>query len=132
VSTGATSDGNFPVLGNPFSISSGSVEGTNTLDFAVNNGAPGINPTGVRVELSGTADLQPPPGTPPSIVTQPSSLTVGLLDPATFSVGASGSRPFSYQWRMNGVAIAGANGSSFTIANARAADAGGYDVIVAN
>src|SRR6266542_4082952 len=107
VSTGATSDGNF------------------TLDFVVNNGAPEINPTGLRVELSGTADPQPPPGTPPSIVTQPASVTVGLLDPATFSVGASGSRPFTYQWRMNGAAIPGANGSSFTIANARAADAGG-------
>ncbi|HYV29515.1 MAG TPA: lamin tail domain-containing protein, partial [Candidatus Binatia bacterium] len=131
-STGLTSDGNFPVLGNPFTISAGFVDGINTLDFVVNNGAPGINPTGIRVELSGTADLQPPPGTPPSIVTPPSSVSVGLLDPATFSVGASGSRPFSYQWRMNGTAIAGANGSSFTIANARAADAGGYDVIVAN
>ncbi len=132
VSTGATSDGNFSVLGNPFTIGSGFIDGTNTLDFVVNNGAPGINPTGLRVELSGTADLQPPPGTPPAIVTQPASVTVGLLDPATFSVGVSGSRPFSYQWRMNGAPIPGAGSSSFTIANARAADAGGYDVIVTN
>lgn len=43
----------------PFSITSGFVLGTNTLDFLVNN-APTIaagNPTGLRVELSGTANL---------------------------------------------------------------------------
>jgi hypothetical protein len=37
----------------PFTISSGFVSGVNTLDFLVNNDG---GPTGLRVELSGTAD----------------------------------------------------------------------------
>ena len=52
-----------------FEITSGFVEGINTVDFKVNNAPPGINPTGVRVELNGTAKELPPKGTPPSITT---------------------------------------------------------------
>jgi hypothetical protein len=61
VATSFNSDGNFTVLGNAFTINAGFVAGVNTLDFVVTNGGPGINPTGVRVELSGTANHQPPP-----------------------------------------------------------------------
>jgi len=45
----------------PFIISSGFVSGLNTLDFLVNN-EPGStdNPTALRVELSGTADMATP------------------------------------------------------------------------
>lgn len=42
-----------------FSITTGFVSGVNTLDFVVQNGAPGYfvnSPTGLRVEISGTAD----------------------------------------------------------------------------
>ena len=59
--TGLTGDGNFPTLGNAFTISTGFIAGLNTLDFVVNNGGTSANPTGVRVELSGTANFQPPP-----------------------------------------------------------------------
>jgi hypothetical protein len=130
--TGFTSDGSFPLLGNPFTIASGFIDGTNTLDFVVNNAGTVANPTGFRCELSGTADFQPPPGTPPSITAQPASATAGLLDPATFSVGAAGSRPFTYQWRFNGQPLNGATAASFTVASASGSDAGSYDVIVAN
>jgi hypothetical protein len=61
VPTGATSDGNFGALGNAFLINGGFLAGANTLDFVVTNAGPGINPTGVRVELSGTANRQLPP-----------------------------------------------------------------------
>jgi hypothetical protein len=56
VSTGSTSAG-FSAWSS-FSISSGFVAGVNTLDFLVNNGS---GPTGLRVEVSGTADAS---GTP--------------------------------------------------------------------
>ena len=48
----------------PFTIGSGFVDGVNTLDFIVNNDG---GPTGVRVELTGTA-VDPPP------VPEPASL----------------------------------------------------------
>ncbi len=42
----------------PFVISSGFVAGENTMDFIVNNGGSSRNPTGLRVDLSGTAQPQ--------------------------------------------------------------------------
>jgi hypothetical protein len=57
VSTGNTSAGLD--TWSSFTISGGFVDGVNTLDFIVNNDD--FGPTGVRVELSGTADA-PEPG----------------------------------------------------------------------
>jgi hypothetical protein len=131
--TGLSYDGNFGAFSGTLTINSGFIDGTNTLDFLVNNADVVANPTAVRVEfLSGTADPVLPPGTPPSITVQPASTTVGFLDPATFSVGAIGSRPLSYQWRRGGSPIAGATNSTFTIPGARDSDAGSYDVMVWN
>jgi hypothetical protein len=61
VPTGLVGDGNFTALNNAFAINTGFIAGTNTLDFVVTNGIPAINPTGVRGELSGTANLQAHP-----------------------------------------------------------------------
>lgn len=131
--TGATSDGNFGAFGNTFTINSGFIDGTNTLDFVVNNAGSGANPTAFRLEFtSATADPQPPPGTPPSITTQPAPVTVGLLDSATFNVVAAGSRPFTYQWRFNGAPISGATTASYSVASAGTPSTGDYDVIVSN
>jgi hypothetical protein len=46
--------GNFSSL-TAFTISSGFAAGTNTLDFVVANNGSGANPTGLRVDISGTA-----------------------------------------------------------------------------
>ncbi len=69
---------------------------------------------------------------PPSIITQPQSQTVIVGQGVTFSVVASGTPPLSYQWRFNGSAIAGATGSSFTLASAQRSDGGPYSVLVTN
>lgn len=53
---------------------------------------------------------------PPVINEAPASLTVTEGEPASFSVRASGSNPLSYQWRKNGVAIAGATTATYSIA----------------
>lgn len=65
-----------------------------------------------------------------AITTQPPPQTVCAGAPVNFSVTAVGSGTISYQWRRNGTAIAGATAASFAIANATAADAGNYDVVV--
>ncbi|HOX59827.1 MAG TPA: immunoglobulin domain-containing protein [Candidatus Paceibacterota bacterium] len=67
----------------------------------------------------------------PSIVTQPVGQTVTVGNSATFSVVAA-DNPQTYQWRHNGVNIAGATTASLTVNNAQAADAGSYSVVVAN
>src|SRR5439155_7074998 len=96
VSTGITADGNFAAFSPQFTISTGFVSGTNTLDFAVNNASTTANPTAVRVEISGTASFLAPPGTPPSITTPPASQSVNYGDSAFFSGQGYGSLPLGY------------------------------------
>ncbi|MFO1457157.1 MAG: hypothetical protein U1F18_13035 [Steroidobacteraceae bacterium] len=60
---------------------------------------------------------------PPTITTQPVAQSVALGATATFSVTATG-ESIAYQWRRNGVAIAGATSASYTTAATVAADDG--------
>jgi pectate lyase/pectin methylesterase-like acyl-CoA thioesterase len=69
---------------------------------------------------------------PPVITMQPRSQTILVGEPVTFTIAVSGSAPFIYQWRKNGVNIAGATAPSFTIANLQLSDAGAYTVVVSN
>ncbi len=52
--------------------------------------------------------------TAPAITTQPSSQTVTAGQTATFTVGATGTSPMTYQWSKNGAAISGATSSTYT------------------
>jgi uncharacterized repeat protein (TIGR02543 family) len=81
----------------------------------------------VDVSLSGGS-----PGDPPVITTQPASQTVSAGANVTFTVGADGSAPLSYQWLKNGAAMAGATAAGLTLTNVQAADAGAYRVVVSN
>jgi uncharacterized repeat protein (TIGR03803 family) len=69
---------------------------------------------------------------PPTITQQPASQTVKRGAKVTFSVTASGTTPFSYQWQFNGSAIAGATAGSYTINSAQPSSAGSYSVVVTN
>ena len=71
-------------------------------------------------------------GTPPSIVLQPATQTISLNGSATLSVSAASATALTYQWRKDGVAIAGATGASLALTNATAATAGSYTVVVTN
>jgi hypothetical protein len=71
-------------------------------------------------------------GIKPTITTQPISQTVNIGSSVTFSVVAAGSDPLSYQWNKNGVAIAGANSSSYFINNTINSDFGEYNCTVSN
>ncbi|MCX6925923.1 MAG: immunoglobulin domain-containing protein, partial [Verrucomicrobia bacterium] len=69
---------------------------------------------------------------PPAITAQPQDRTVMAGSSTSFSVAASGEPAPGYQWQKAGVAISGANSSSYTIANVRTNDAGYYSVLVTN
>jgi hypothetical protein len=69
---------------------------------------------------------------PPSITTQPASQTAAQGANVTFSVVAAGTAPLSYQWKLNGVDIAGATASSYTRSNVQPADQGNYTVAINN
>ena len=69
---------------------------------------------------------------PVAITTQPINLTVAQGYPASFTVAASGTVPFTYQWLKNGIAIAGATSATYTIATVATTDAGNYSVTITN
>jgi beta-glucanase (GH16 family) len=96
---------------------------------AIINNTPGFSATivydYVRV-FKNTSAVPPVAGTPLSSVNG----TVG--QDVTWTAVAAGTAPFAYQWRKNGVEIAGATGSTLTLTNIQAADAGDYDVVIMN
>jgi hypothetical protein len=67
-----------------------------------------------------------------TIASSPSNLTVCANAPASFSVTASGTAPFTYQWRKGGVDISGATSSTLSFATALEADEGSYDCVITN
>ena len=70
--------------------------------------------------------------TAPVFVSQPRAQTALAGSTVVFAVEALGSTSFNYQWRKNGISIAGAIGSTFTLTTVTASDVGSYDVIVSN
>ena len=75
---------------------------------------------GLALELSETI----------TIAEHPASLTVTPGGAATLRVQASGTGALRYQWRRNGLAVAGATTATLSIPFATAANAGEYEVIV--
>ncbi len=68
----------------------------------------------------------------PTITTQPQSQSIAAGGNVTFSVGVSGSAPFTYRWRLNGTNLAGAVSSSLSLNNVQPGQAGSYSVVVTN
>lgn len=69
----------------------------------------------------------------PAITVQPVAFqTVPAGSGATLGVTATGTAPLAYQWRKDGVPIAGATAASLVLPAVRAADAGTYAVAVAD
>jgi hypothetical protein len=85
------------------------------------------------------ATLTVPTCTPPVITTQPVSQTAGPgLPLPSFTVAVTGPGPMVYHWRKNcvnlsnGNHISGANSPVLTFSSVSPANAGSYDVLVAN
>ncbi|MCF3650997.1 immunoglobulin domain-containing protein, partial [Synoicihabitans lomoniglobus] len=69
----------------------------------------------------------------PSISQQPTDYSQGAHGNATFSVTAEGHPDLNYQWRKNGVVIAGANGAALSLTDVTIEDDGSqFDVVVSN
>src|SRR5256885_16787191 len=69
----------------------------------------------------------------PYINTQPANQTVSVGQTATFSVGAAGTPPLTFQWQKNGADIPGATSSSYTTPATTSADSGAmFRVVITN
>jgi hypothetical protein len=68
----------------------------------------------------------------PSVSIQPIGGWVSRGGQAVLAVHATGTEPFTYQWKRDGTNIAGATGLSFTLNAVQASDAGVYSVRVSN
>ena len=68
----------------------------------------------------------------PRIAVQPMSKIVNPGTPVSFTVEAVGSATLTYQWKRNGVLIAGAQSKTYTVATALTTNAGAYTVLVTN
>jgi len=79
-----------------------------------------------------TVNAVTPPGTAPTITTQPANLMLPAGYGGTLTIAATGTAPLTYQWRLNGVAIPGATGSSLALTNVQTAASGNYSVVVSN
>jgi hypothetical protein len=77
-----------------------------------------------KIVYSGTAE--------PEIVTQPLTQTVFETQPLTLTVVATGSEPFTYQWKKDGANIPNATSASFSINATVPTDSGSYTVSVSN
>jgi len=79
-----------------------------------------------------------PPGTAPSIVSQPANQVVGLGQMVKFAVTALGTAPLSFQWQVNGTnltdngRITGSQSDLLAVANVFVSNAGNYQVVVTN
>ena len=73
------------------------------------------------------------PGATAPVITAPplNQSQVRGLD-ATFTVGAGGTPPLSYQWQFDGTDLPGATGSNLKVTNVQAEDLGIYSVIITN
>jgi uncharacterized repeat protein (TIGR01451 family) len=72
------------------------------------------------------------PNAPPLITNQPVNKSVPVGTNVTFTVGADGTPPLTYEWLRNSVILAGRTGAVLRITNVVSSDAGNYQAIVAN
>ena len=69
---------------------------------------------------------------PPAITTQPLSRVITQGQGVSFSVGATGSAPLTYQWTFNGNPLAGATAATYAIPSAQTSHTGNYAVVIKN
>ncbi|MEY3481756.1 MAG: hypothetical protein RIQ71_2531, partial [Verrucomicrobiota bacterium] len=119
---------NIPgATGTAYTVTSASTDTAGYYDVVVSNSAGSISSAAALLTATGTLVE-----TPVSIDSPPANQTVSVGQTATFSVGASGTQPITYQWRKGSSNIASATNDTLFIAGVTTNDAGSYDVICRN
>lgn len=111
--------------GSSYAISSATLSSAGTYTVVATNSAGSATSSGAVLTVNAAA-------TPPVFTVQPVGMAVNEGEPVVLSAAATGSPMPTYQWRLNGSAISGATGSSYSVAVADASDAGTYTVVATN
>jgi hypothetical protein len=91
-----------------------------------------VNPANVSIHVYGFSNREAVSrNVPPVISIQPRSTAVGVGVPVTIAVTATAIPAPTFRWRFNGSDISGANAAAYSLI-ASSANAGKYDVVVAN
>ena len=92
------------------------------------------NTVGTALSAAATLTVTPASGTVtvPTITTPPVALAVLPGAAATFAAAVSGTAPFTYQWRLNGIVIPGATVAVLHLPAVGSFDAGQYVLDVSN
>ena len=97
------------------------------IGYRAVSGASVMDVNSIKVVTTGSATVVP------VITQQPANKTVGVGDPVTFTVVASGGgAALSYQWQKDGANISGATSATCSITAAANSDAGSYASIVSD
>jgi hypothetical protein len=124
-------------------VDGGNISGSSTSTLTINPAGPGDADNYEVVVTDACGSVTSTPAvlsitTGPMIVAQPMSSELCSGSRATFSVGATGPAPISYQWRKNGVNlsdggnVSGSTTATLSINPTSSADTATYDVVVAN
>lgn len=70
--------------------------------------------------------------TPPTLISQPQSVSVLSGQPTQFTVAASGTSPLAFQWFREGAVLQGATNATLTFLATTSAQQGQYWVVVSN
>jgi hypothetical protein len=108
------------------------------VGFAVDQGS-NIYVTGSKFYWTGTSNpfttvkyVQTAVAGLPTITTRPQNTTATEGDNVAITVVAAGAEPLSYQWRFNGMDVAGATNATLSFSYVQAVQAGDYSVVVGN
>lgn len=112
-------------IGSTLALQNVQTGSTGNYTVVASNSAGGTTSSTARLDVLASA-------TRPTIATQPQAQSVTAGNDVTFTVGVSGTSPFTYVWLRNGSVISGATAASLTLRSVQATDSGGYTVVVTN